>query len=46
MFGDKLRSALENLFSDYCTDAVVDKLAPMKNPQRNKPINSVVGSKN
>ncbi|XP_068700225.1 uncharacterized protein [Montipora foliosa] len=46
LFGDKLRSALENIFSDYCTDAVADKLAPMTNSQRNEALNSVVGSKN
>ncbi|XP_068732248.1 uncharacterized protein [Montipora capricornis] len=46
LFGDKLRSALENIFSDYCTDAVADKLAPMTNSQRNETLNSVVGSKN
>ena len=46
MSGDKLRSALENIFSDYCTDGVADKLTPMTNSQRNKPLNSVVGSKN
>ena len=41
-----MRSALENIFSDYCTDAVADKLAPMTNSQRNEALNSVVGSKN
>ena len=46
LFGDKLRSALENIFSDYCTDAVADKLAPMTNSQRNEALNSAVGSKN
>ena len=45
LFGDKLRSALENIFSDYCTDVVADKLAPVTNSQRNKALNSVVGSR-
>ena len=46
LFGDELRSALENIFSDYCTDAVADKLAPMTNSQKNEALNSVVDSKN
>ena len=46
LFGEKLRSALEKIFSDYCTDAVAEKLAPVTNSQRNEALNSVVGSKN
>ena len=46
LHGDKLRSALENIFNDYCTDTVAEKLAPMTNSQRNEALNSVVGFKN
>ena len=46
LFGDKLRTVLENIFSDYCSDAVADKLASMSNSQWNEALNSVVGSKN
>ena len=43
---EKMQSALKNIFKDYCTDAVAEKLAPMTNSQRNETLNSVVGSKN
>ena len=43
--GEKLQSALNNIFNDYCTDAVAEKLAPMTNSQRNEVLNSVIGSK-
>ena len=46
LHGEKLQSALNNIFKDYCTDAAAEKLAPMTNPQRNETLNSVVGSKN
>ena len=46
LHGEKLQSALNNIFKDYCTDAVAEKLAPMTNSQRNEALNSVVGSKN
>ncbi|XP_068674351.1 uncharacterized protein [Montipora foliosa] len=46
LHGEKLQSALNNIFKDYCTDAVAEKLAPMTNSQRNETLNSVVGSKN
>ena len=46
LHGEKLQSALANIFNDYCTDAVGEKLAPMTNSQRSKALNSVIGSKN
>ena len=46
LHGEKLQSALTNIFNDYCTDAVAEKLAPMTNSQRSKALNSVIGSKN
>jgi hypothetical protein len=33
------------LFNQYYSDAVVEKLAPVANSQRNESLNSVVGSK-
>ena len=35
LFGLELRKSLENLFNEYCTDAVVKKLAPVTNSQEN-----------
>ena len=37
---------LNNIFNDYSTDAVAEKLAPLTNSQRNEALNSVIGSKN
>ena len=37
----KLELALNNIFSDYFTDAVAEKLAPLTNSQRNEALNSV-----
>ena len=45
LHGEKLQSALTNIFNDYCTDALAEKLAPMTNSQRNEALNSVIGSK-
>ena len=28
LYGERLQSALKNIFSDYCTDAVAEKLGP------------------
>ena len=42
----KLEVALNNIFSDYSTDAVAEKLAPLTNSQRNEALNLVIGSKN
>lgn len=33
LHGEKLQSALNNIFKDNCTDAVVEKLASMTNSQ-------------
>ena len=46
LHGDDLKTALEKLFDEYCTDIVINKLAPAANSQRNEALNSVVGSKN
>ena len=46
LYGDDLRKALERIFNEYCTDIVVAKLSPASNSQRNKALNSVIGSKN
>jgi hypothetical protein len=32
----KTRSSLQNLFNEYYTDAVAEKLAPLTNSQRNE----------
>ena len=44
LHGENLQSALNNIFKDYCTDAVAEKPAPMTNSQRNETLNGVVGS--
>jgi len=36
LHGEKLQSALNNIFKDNCTDAVVEKLASMTNSQWNE----------
>ena len=36
LHGEKLQSALNTLFKDYCTDAVAEKLAPMTLNQKSK----------
>ena len=46
LFGESLKNALNNIFSDYCTKTVVAKIAPCSNSQRNETLNGVVGSKN
>ena len=38
--------ALNNIFNNYSTNAVAQKLVPLTNSQRNKELNSVIGSKN
>ena len=43
--GSSLKSALVDLFSQYYSDAVIRKLAPVGNSQRNESFNSTVGSK-
>ena len=37
--GKSLATILEYLFSEYCTDAVPEKLAPVTNSQRNEALN-------
>lgn len=46
MHGKKLELELNNIFNDYSTDAVAEKLAPLTNSPRNEVLNSVIGSKN
>ncbi|XP_028390793.1 uncharacterized protein LOC114515695 [Dendronephthya gigantea] len=43
LFGENLMNALNNIFNDYCTETVVNKIAPCSNSQRNEALNSVVG---
>ena len=45
LHGDCLYDALIEVFRQYYNDAVVEKLAPVANSQRNESLNSVVGSK-
>ena len=45
LHGESLYAALVELFSQYYSDAVVRKLAPVANSQRNESLNSVFGSK-
>ena len=46
LFGAELRSSVQSIFDEYCTDLVVQKLAPAANSQRNEALNSTIGSKN
>ena len=46
LFGDQLRKSIQAIFDEYCTDLVVKKLSPAANSQRNKALNSIIGSKN
>ncbi|CAB3983115.1 exonuclease R569 [Paramuricea clavata] len=46
LYGDKLEAALQQIFKDYSTDIVAEKLAPLTNSQRNESLNGVIGSKN
>ena len=45
LYGNPLKSALENIFSQYYSDIVIKKLTPAANSQRNESFNSTVGSK-
>ena len=45
LYGDALKTTLTEIFSQYCSDVVVKKLAPAANSQRNESFNRVVGSK-
>ena len=46
LFGDSLKKALTDIFDEYSTDIVVNKLTPCANSQRNESLNSTIGSKN
>ena len=46
LYGDKLEAALPQIFDEYSTDIVAEKLAPLTNSQRNESLNGVIGSKN
>jgi DNA polymerase III epsilon subunit-like protein len=46
LHGKPLKSALEDIFSQYYSDIMIKKLAPATNSQRNESFNSTVGSKN
>ena len=40
-----METALQQIFNDYSTDIVAEKLAPLTNSQRNESLNGVIGSK-
>lgn len=44
LHGQELKTALESIFNEYCTDLVVSKLATAAKSQRNESLNSVIGS--
>ena len=46
LHGEALKKVLTELFSEYSTDIVVNKLAPCANSQRNESLNSTIGTKN
>ena len=46
LHGEPLRNALTNIFSEYTTDIVAEKLSPCANSQRNESLNSTVSTKN
>ena len=46
LHGEELKQALNDIFSQYHSDTMVEKLAPIANSQRNESFNSTVGSKN
>ena len=46
LFGDSLKKALSDIFEEYSTDIVVNKLVHCANSQRNESLNSTIGSKN
>ena len=45
LHGEPLKNTLNNLFSEYATDIVVNKLSPCANSQRNESINSKTATK-
>lgn len=46
LHGEPLRNALTNIFSEYNTDSVAEKLSPCANSQRNESLYSTVSTKN
>jgi hypothetical protein len=46
LHGEELKLAWNDIFSQYHSDTMVEKLAPIANSQRNESLNSTVGSKN
>jgi hypothetical protein len=45
LHGEELKNALNDIFCQYHSDAMVEKLSPINNLQRNESLNSTVGSK-
>jgi hypothetical protein len=46
LHGEELKQVLNDIFSQYHSDTMVEKPAPIANSQRNESFNSTVGSKN
>ena len=46
LHGDARKTVLSNIFSEYTTDIVLEKLAPCLDSQRNESLNGTIGSKN
>lgn len=46
LYGEPLKNALTNIFSEYATDIVVKKLSPCANSQRNESLNNTIATKN
>ena len=46
LHGDALQNALNEIFAEFTTEVVLEKLAPCLNSQRNESLNGTVGSKN
>ncbi|CAB4015843.1 exonuclease R569, partial [Paramuricea clavata] len=45
LHGEELKNALNDIFCQYHSDTMVEKLSPINNSQRNESFNSTVGSK-
>ena len=45
LYGEPLKNALTNIFSEYATDIVVKKLSPCANSQRNESLNNTIATK-
>lgn len=46
LHGVELKNALTQIFEEYTTDVVLEKLTPCLNSQRNESLNGTIGSKN